>query len=294
MDNFNNRKAEEYVERFGVELALERLGMLANSSDKAREMIKYITDKYTNRTSVSRRYNNRENEGLLGINVRRDNAKKVVLGPKEKYFNLIRKLNLNCNVETDGEYHPIIDVQWHNGHAKINGFNVNFPSDDKEFMFSNVKTRKHIALRMTILGLNKGGVIARPDIDKYYARKRKEFSSGVKKFNGDVWVNFHRNRLEITCINKDLKLSKENKRIMVPKRFLNMLFLNPGKWMFRILKETKDTVAAEPVEKINEKMQDLTRRQKEYEEKKFWQDRPIRKLADERLNELEEKGSIRL
>lgn len=297
MDSFNERKAEEYVERFGVNLAIEQLGILAIKSVKAKDMMDYIMSKYKKELPKPKK----------AVVVRRDSvdtgrpkpedrrtAVKTVLSPKERFLNLMNMLKLDFDLPTDGDFHPFVEVEWKRGYASINGFGVNFPSEDADFMFKEVKSRPYVKLRMCILSVNSAGVIAKPDVEEFYRRQANAKKEDVRKFCGTVIIG--ERGIFIRAENKELR-----KRIIVPQRFMSRLLLDAGKWMFRVFDERRDFIIAEPVEKVDtrvvdlhKKIVDLHRKMHEHEQMKKQADRPVERLVDNRLEQLKSNGSIQL
>jgi len=291
MDPVQARKADEYVERFGVHLAIEKLSILAAKKPHAQQMLNYIRRKHIKELPRKQPVVVRRDTNNAGSNSRRDAPiMRKALEPKEKFLNMINRLDIDPNSPTDGEFHPVIDVEWKEGNANINGFNVNFPSEDKEFMFAKVKSRRYTKLQMTILGITHNGVIARPDVDEFYRRirqKRRE-QQEIKKFCGTVIVNSN-GYVFVRAEQQEFK-----KKIIIPKRNLGDLRLQPGKWMFRVIADKENEIVAVPVEEINERNLEITQRMHEYEETQKIRDRPVQRMVDSRLEQLKSNGSVQL
>ena len=290
--SFDVKKAEEYVKGFGHELAVEKLSILAPKSSKAKEMLRYIVDKYCKPAS---KQVNVVSDGLLGkINYNRP-ATRVQLDEKQQFLNLVCRLGLSYDVLTDGHFHPVVPVSFVDGKAVINGYNVVADEKYKNFMASNVLSRYNATVNMILLRVAGQDVVGIPDMNRFYARMRR---IQKEKNQERERIEYERNRIRkfegtvlIGTRGIFIRSSEVKKRIMVPKRFLQELLLDRGVWMFVVIDEKDNFVLARPVEKVQDEVVEPDDDGSSDVEKR----RPVPDFAVEnRVNDLYKNGSVKL
>ena len=94
MNDFEMKKAEEYVDSFGVDEAVERLSRLANKSEKAKLMLEYITERYCEPVSSMVKVVSKDDEDrVLGkFHHPRRTVVKRSFDEKERFLNLVSVL----------------------------------------------------------------------------------------------------------------------------------------------------------------------------------------------------------
>jgi hypothetical protein len=312
--NFVSKKAGEYVEQHGYEVAVEKLSALSIKSVKAKEILDVILSEHA--PKVEKKEAVRRDtfvDNRTTVDVTRMTTRPMKPSPKEHYSNMVERTGIGFDAEADDEWNPVCPVEWKNGRAFINNMPVFVPQRYVGFMRDNVfRYPGSIKFNMHLVDEKRGKIIALPDIDDFHRRKAKELrekneKEGIgKEFEGAVYAKGR--YLEI-------RSSAFSENIVIPGRFLPMLAVKGargnylGAWKFRILANKGDKVVAEPVEMVEKPFESRQmtvnrkpqqpRKQETYSNASFSYSishgyGKEERIQDEKLEQLYNKGSVKL
>jgi len=238
-NNFMEKKADEYVEQLGLEIAVEKLGVLAPKSRHASDMLKIILNKYVKKPAPQVEETKDNHAGYVTRMVRPEQ-----LTPKQRYTNLIEEVGLSFDTECDGHWNPVVQVLWSRGKAELNDKKVLFPKEWMPFMRENVLMHKKIEFNMSIIDADKEKVVAIPDMDDFYKQQREMIErineeKERKKSGFLALVKKNKNRIEITYDDID-------KKVVIPNRFFKIIKKQPGEWIFDVIDEDRNVIIAKP------------------------------------------------
>jgi len=243
--NFVEKKAEEYVNRLGFEVAVEKLCTLAPKNEQASKILKIILEKHSPKKVENKQQNIQViTKEDIDPYVRRS-QKPRPLTPKQKYTTLLEKLGLPFDTVCDSHWNPVVSVQWRNGKAEMNGREVVFPKKWQSFMQNRVLKHKCITFKMSIVRADDNKVVAIPDVNDFYAQLRNMIDrikqeKQRKKDGFEVVVKRRwKNKVELEC-------DSVEKNIIIPHRFLDKLKKNPGFWQFKAIDENRNRIIAKP------------------------------------------------
>jgi len=312
-NKFLKRNAAEYVERLGVEQAIEKLSVLAKKNGQAHKMLNIIVDNYIPKKPEAVKYVERN----VSYVPRPRPTLPQPLTPKQRYLNIIEKAKLSFDTTCDENWNPIVSVQWRRGSAMLNGKKVIFPKEYAQFMFGNVARHGAINFKMTVLAANDNSIIVAPDVDDYYTQRNKMYKRIAKEKERE------RNGFEVVVkmVNGNMKIDAKGieKDIVIPERYQGWVKKVPGIWNLEVLGESSWRIIAKPNRCLKPETQkrnsckflfrDKSRgfvdnRGRIYATKELaeemnriharMEDGRAEKLSEERLNSLYQNGSIKL
>lgn len=262
---FVGKKADEYIANLGIESAIEKLSMLALKSKQAKQVLDVILKRQQEAIipqpqpePIQRK--DKKRRPSPGFDIKP--ATKVSLEPKQRFLNLVDKLGISCDTCFDEGWNPMIDIGWTNGRASINGRRVTFGKDFLGFMRKNILWKEKEEVSMRILKVNRYGVVAEPDVEDFYGKKRQLHNAMLRRKRIDRETRIRKSRFEGTVLlRKDRRgnatgvnicsTTVRGKQVIVPKRFLSELMEKCGVWLFEPLFSKEDSVVVKPVEQVS-------------------------------------------
>ena len=256
-NSFVERKADEYVENHGYEIAVEKLGMLAPKSRQAKEMLDVIVSRHN---PVERKQKNNKREGFVeNKNFRRSRAiRPESLSPKQHFSNIVELTGISFDTRVDNNWNPVVPVVWKNGSAEIDGKQVIFPGRHMGFMKKYVLSQSKVVFDMHILEAHKDAVIAVPDIDDFFKRKKEHFRKIKEQRRKKQEKQFFKGVVRLKGDYLDVETSRYKKNIIIPREFLKDLIKGKrkgnsfGVWKFKTLEERDKKIIARPVKKLED------------------------------------------
>jgi len=223
IESFEEKKASEYVENHGYDIAIEKLSNLAVKSSQAKKIMNIILSKHAPKKET---YCEKKDvfvsnpcDAVVSHSVRHEKPT-----PKQMYTNLIERLGVGFDTRADENWRPVLPVTWKNGKAFVNGKKVVFPKNNIGFMRRYVlNNNSNVVFDMHVLKAFKNKIVAEPDVDDYFRRKRREDrerreqqmrAEQEKMFEGSVYLGEER---------LIIRTKKFRKHVVIPNRFLSAL-----------------------------------------------------------------------
>ena len=242
-NSFEEKKAIQYARANGLDYAIDKLAVLSVKSDKAKEMLEFLVDcKESAESCMVDQTKSIPQPGFVNPKpvIHHSSTKKVELDEKERLSRLMSLLNLSyTDVKIDPAFNPVAAVVWKKGRAWVNGMPVEVVETHLRWMRRNIFGRNHAEFNMRLVDVKNDRVLAIPDIEDFYRRRRDKNQS--MKF--DASVKFRNQGRGF-----DIFSSAVGKRVIIPKQHLDGLRLKEGLWQFETLSEQENRIIAKPLE----------------------------------------------